>query len=313
MKLNVSLVIVHYKCWDYLEKNLLSIQKQTRTTEQIIIINNGSVVNLKEKLEGFKNLPIKLINNKINIGFGAACNQATHFINDDALILFCNPDVEIPTEGIETLLHIYQSTGVKLLGCKQTKSNGKSQKVFGVFPSLKSLAPIFGRNYSKCKSESFESINDVKIVDWITGAVILISKNDFNKINGFDEDYFMFMEDVDLCLRARRQGMEIGTTSATSWIHHHGKSSIHSIKDRINSKTESIKSKHKYIQKNIPNHKSLTHISVFLKYAPELFFALIIGVFIPIKEIKVKQKVALNLLSYATKSLLFPAMRINNG
>lgn len=299
-------MLVHYKCWQYLEENLLSLQNQSVSINQIIIINNDNSINIKLNLAKFNGLPILLISNENNIGFGAACNQAIDYISNDDSILFCNPDVKIPFDGIEKLLISYDNSQFNILGCQQTKECGKLQRVYGVFPSLISYFPILGSLYKKNRSKKFMNDHGIKKVDWVTGAVLLVSKEDFKTLGGFDENYFMFMEDVDLCKRANKLMMNVGSTTNTEWIHHHGKSSTNDISDRIKTKTEAIKSKHIYINKHFGYKKIPGHFLLFMKYMPELILALVLYSFLRTKEIKVKQKVALNLFSELSKILLKP-------
>ena len=308
-KLKVSVLIVHYNCWPYLKKNLISIQRQSEPVNQIIIINNGSLVDLDQEISVFNDLPIELVHNTTNVGFGAACNQAAKMVPDDSLMLFCNPDVEIPSSGIELLCKSHRQSGIDILGCKQVNSKGKLNKYHGVFPTLKSLTPLLGRLYKNIKAPEATIPNGVLKVEWITGSVVLVLKKTFEKLKGFDEDYFMFMEDVDLCKRANESGFSVGVTDEIEWAHHHGKSSVSNVADRAKSKTEAIKSKHTYVRKHFKKMKILGHVFLSFKYFPELFLALILGVFIPAKEIKVKQAVAINLI----KSIYQPAVKTVYG
>ncbi len=312
-KMEVSVVIVHYNCWPYLKRNLISLRAQSEPVKQIIIINNGSLVDLDKAMSAFSDLPIELINNTKNVGFGVACNQATAFVSGDALILFCNPDVEIPTDGLEVLTQSYRHSNVDILGCQQIDAQGKHKKYFGIFPSLRSMTPLLGRFYRNRKSKDDQPASGVSTVDWISGSVMLLSKACFVELGGFDDDYFMFMEDVDLCRRAHQTGLVVGMSNETVWVHHHGKSSVADTADRIKSKTEAIKSKHSYVNKHFKTKKIPGHVLLSLKYMPELLLALVLGVIIRAKEVKVKQAVAMNLIKGIYQPAVKPGHENNNG
>ncbi len=298
--INLCIVIVHYNCWKYLQNCIDSIISQTTPPSKLVIVDNASVKSIKKHVSKYKNLSfeIKLIENHENVGFSKACNIGVRESTEE-FILFCNPDIVIPKNGIQELYNQYLSNDINLLGCQLSNRVGKLQKVGGVFPKISHMLPILGRVLKKQSIKSFINKNSIIYSDWVTGAVILVSRHDLQKIGLWNEDYFMYMEDVDLGKAAKEKSMKVGFTSKTTWIHHHGKSSTSRKRDRINSKSSLIRSKHTYVSKYFTGiSKYIAHFFIFLRYFPELFIAITFAPFFSFDELKIKQQVALNTIKY---------------
>lgn len=304
-KLDLSIVIVYFNCWKYLKSCLDSISKQSHLPTEVIIVDNASISSIKKNIDNYGNqtFDIHLIENKDNMGFAKGCNIGFQYVQQTH-VLFCNPDIEIPVDGLATLFKQYQENDVNLLGCFSTNQAGKAQKIGSVFPRTTHMMPVIGRLIKKQQLKKFIKYNDLVYADWITGAAIFCSRYDFIKIGLWNEHYFMYMEDVSLGQQAKSHGMKVAYTTATTWMHHHGKSSASRCIDRIRSKSALIESKHKYIKMYFNEaNKPLAHFLLFLSHLPELMTASILAPFIHIKELKVKQQVAKNTLIFYYKNL----------
>lgn len=192
-----------------------SIYKTVKGIEnEIIVVNNSA---LDDGIKAVKqNFPkTKLIQNEINVGFAKANNQAAKLAKGD-ILLFLNPDIVL-TEGavnnMVTYLKSHKETGVlgpKILNMDKTLQY--SCRSFpgvwtGLFNRYSFISRLFPNNrYTKKYLLLDFDHNGIKEVDWLSGSCMMISKNVFLKVGLFDENYFLFNEDVDLCKRMKNYG-----------------------------------------------------------------------------------------------------------
>ena len=103
--------------------------------------------------------------------------------------------------------------------------------------------------------------------DWISGSFILLRKNDFQKLNGWSESYWMYFEDMDLCKRAKNLNLKVSLLNNWKCIHYHGGSSRKNKEILIKTKVEVIKSSHIYIDTHISYFKSIVihFLMIFFK------------------------------------------------
>ncbi len=231
--MDLSIIIVNYNVKEFLQNLIHSIEKaSTNLTKEIIIIDNasddGSVDFIKEKFP-----QIKLIANQTNLGFGKANNiglkQAT-----GKYILLINPDTLVAEDTFEKMIQFFESNkNIGLAGCKILNPDGTLQlacrrsfpgpwtsftKVTGLsnlFPNSK----IFAR-YNLTYLDENKSYE----VDAISGSFMMMRKEVYEKVGGFDEQFFMYGEDLDLCYRIQKAGYKVFYVHSTQIIHYKGES-----------------------------------------------------------------------------------------
>ncbi|MEM0541873.1 glycosyltransferase family 2 protein [Flavobacterium sp. j3] len=250
--MDISVVIVNYRGWKSLDECLHSLKEIISTTLQfeVIIIDNFSNDN---KLEDCKKRfsEFKFYENSGNNGFANGCNfGASKSIGK--YILFLNPDTKITTEALEKLLQTAVSNPeIGILSCLQVNENNLYYNQKHLFPKLGrffGISRIFYRKLYKNKLKGrFETNSDLFYPDWVSGAVVFISREWFDKIKGWNEDYWMYFEDVDLCHKVTLNGGKIAVTRKTTIFHKHGGASRINVKTKALTKTEVIISKHVYI------------------------------------------------------------------
>lgn len=150
-----------------------------------------------------------------NVGFGTAINRTLELIKDEDMLFFMNSDVRIKSINFNRLHDLVSSN--YLIGPSCVSENLIIQDTFRRDITLFGIMwRIFKRVFMANKgSLGFEYLLKEQInVDWIIGGCFVIKGRGFLKLNGFDERYFMYLEDQDLCLRARDMGMEILYTNA---------------------------------------------------------------------------------------------------
>ncbi len=204
----LSNIIVNYNNSDVLNDCLESIYKTVDGIEfEIIVIDNSLKDNGIESIK--KKFPeIKLIKNNKNVGFSRANNQAFK-ISEGDILLFLNPDIVL-AEGAVTNMVTYLKShkeigvlGPKILNMDETLQYSCRSFPYvwtGLFNRYSLITKLFPNNYftTKYLLTDFDH-NDVREVDWVSGSCMMISKDIFKKVGSFDENYFLFNEDVDLC------------------------------------------------------------------------------------------------------------------
>jgi GT2 family glycosyltransferase len=255
---DLSIIIVCYKGWERLNKCLDAIDLFSRAnlkTEVIVVDNNSGGEKLSDTEARFPKFIF--IRNEINGGFGNGCNMGSKIATGE-FILFLNPDTVASESAIGKLLDAakkYPEYGI--VSCRQVTEKGKESNAVGQFPSLINLTgfmrAIFGKRFPASghyKPDTEHPVPCIDFPDWVSGSVILIRNETFKILGGFDEDFWMYFEDVDLCKRVRNINEEIAFCNDVTIEHNHGGSSRINLKTASLTKTEVHISRHVYIAKH---------------------------------------------------------------
>jgi hypothetical protein len=208
---DLSIIIINFNTKNLLKNCLDSIFGQTKDINfEVIVVDNGST-DFSQKMVKERFPQVLLVENQKNLGFAKANNQGAKLAKGDYL-LFLNSDTLIVDNALYKLVKFAQKN--KNLGlCAPTLllEDGSFQKgAFGPEPTLWQLT--LGR-FLKTKK-----------IAWLSGAALLIKKDLFEKLGGFDENFFMYYEDVDLGKRVREAGYEISVCPEARVIHFLGQS-----------------------------------------------------------------------------------------
>ena len=281
--MNISFIIVNYRSREYLEKCVSSVLAMVKDVEfEIVVVNNDeekissqlfcengfsknvlfsrlshSADSSKKKqffekhsdngidnsiIDKFKN-KLKIIEVNENIGFGRACNLGAKKVEGE-ILCFLNPDTEIISENINDILkELKNNKEIGVIGPKITEKNGKVQK--WITGKELNLWRILKNNFGIIDDEKIWLSKEKRETAWVTGAVLFIKKNLFEKIDGFDERFFMYFEDVDLCKQVRMKKYKILFFPKFTVRHLGGGSA----KNRQIQKKEYYKSQDYYFQK----------------------------------------------------------------
>lgn len=293
----LSIVIVNYKTWDKLAFCLDSILKQIEIEIQVIVVDNNSNDN-KFFVFQQKYKWVTWIENSKNYGFAKACNIGIENAKSK-WYLFLNPDTILEPKSIHSLInYCNEKTEHRIIGIKQLNENKKNSNSYGLFLNFWSLSGLI-RPLIRLKKGSYKSINSKEIAnpDWISGSFIMIRKKDFELINGWDESYWMYYEDMDLCKRAKKINLKVSLLNNWSCIHFHGASSRKNTKIKIITKSEVIVSSHIFLEKHSQkSYKFLIHLILILIQFTELSFQSIFS--------NSKRKILFNSLRYWSGGLL---------
>jgi len=278
----ISVIIVSFNVKDHLIRCLESLEREeNRGLVDIIVVDNASWDGTLKILEGFlsDSVKTKAISNKENVGFARACNQGAK-INGGEYLLFLNPDTVVPAGTLGALAeYMDRNQDVSIIGPRITYPDGSLQMSCGTRLSLKnSLFEsfrlwVFSRRLfggSHYRSWDHDSTRDV---DWISGGCMMIKKEIFFELGGFDENYFLYTEDMDLCLRARLKGYRVVYWPKVYATHHEAQSSK---VVRTYALTSRYRSRLYYFKKHHGNFMSQVHRLVFA--SASLFESMVVGV-----------------------------------
>ena len=187
-------------------------------TFEAIVVDNASTDATAAISQGIPG--VRVICNKTNMGFSHAVNQAAA-ASQGRILVAVNQDLHLQPNSLK-VIHEFLASNDVLAGGALSDGDGAEQPSCGPFPTLagtlwRMLLPRRIRKNNLTRSRSEEA----QPVDWITGAFIGFRRELFDKIGGFDEDYFMYYEDVDFCLRARRAGVRSYFLPSAKAVHLH--------------------------------------------------------------------------------------------
>lgn len=274
--LKLNIIIVNWNAGHQLHDCIISIsQYHNNIVGQVIIVDNASIDNSLSFLESITNLPfdLKIIKNHQNRGFGAACNQGA-LISNSKYLLFLNPDTRLfeksliePTKFMEDP----KNSNIGICGIQLKDESNHTSTSAARFPTLQVIAgKVLG--LSKLLPSIFPNhlmstadLNKSGIVDQVIGAFFLMRKNVFDQCNGFDEQFFVYFEEVDLSLRAKKLGYSSYFLSEVSAFHKGGGCS-----ERVKSTRlfYSLRSRIYYAKKHYSNAEFLLLVSITLIEMP---------------------------------------------
>lgn len=223
-KIDVSIIIVSWNVKELLLECIDSIKKHTKgITYEIIVIDNASADGSAEAVK--KKFPnVVLIANIDNVGFGPANNQGVR-IAKGRDIVFLNPDTKFLNNVILNLMKAKAESGAMLIGPEQL--NGKGLVVTNItkLNPLVAIITLFENLLSPVRRAERRIILRKLVPAYILNAAFwLISKKDFKKIGGFDEDLFLYGEEADVCNRIAKAGGKIYLDRRETIIHYKGQS-----------------------------------------------------------------------------------------
>ena len=230
----IDIVIVNWNAGSQLEIVVNSISSyHGGFVDSVIIVDNDSADNsldiIKSKLLTYP-FNVRIARNDKNIGFGAACNQGAILSNSEFL-LFLNPDAQLYKNSLEEpvkfLTHA-ENADVGIVGIQLLDQNGIISMSCSRFPSLTTFAAqAIGLNRIPLFSAMSLHMSDWKHdttrqVDHVIGAFYFIRRPLFQSLGGFDERFFVYLEDLDLSLRASKIGFKSFFLADTRAFHSGG-------------------------------------------------------------------------------------------
>ena len=231
----LSIIIVDYNSLDYLLPCLKSFDNHLKLDYEGILVDNNQKPELRIKNKELSQLFLPtaycLLPTASNLGFGNACNLGAKKAIGSYL-LFLNPDTLVLDNSIDKMLEFLKSQQNIGVVCPKiiTGKNGPEERdYYGDFPTLISLIT---RNNHRHIMKHPADINpeptyEVGVgyleAERVTGACLMIKKELFDKVDGFDPKFFMYFEDTDLCKKVYDLGYKTAVLPSASIIHFGGK------------------------------------------------------------------------------------------
>lgn len=220
--MDLSIIIVNYNTSSLLRKCLDSIIENNKelivhNSLEIIVVDNGSVDESREVVK--KDYPqVKLLTNKTNVGFGKANNQGINEAQGEYILLL-NTDTYAKPQAIENLLNFAKSQKTpSFFGGKLFNEDNSPQPSCGPFYNLWIVFLMLFLKGDKSGLTRY-SPNKITRTDWVSGACLLGKKEDFEKISLFDENIFMYMDEIDFLYRAKKKGFKVYFYPSAHFIH----------------------------------------------------------------------------------------------
>jgi N-acetylglucosaminyl-diphospho-decaprenol L-rhamnosyltransferase len=207
--IKVTVIIVTYQSRKTIGYTLDTLKKAyDNRFASVVVIDNASMDGTADIIE--ENYPwVILVRNKGNIGFGKGCNSGfKHVITP--YMMFLNPDAVIDKKSLKTLIDFMeQSPNAGMCGPILKDSSGE-RRFTNILPTPWNIIfkPVFSRWISRGKRHILLGDETAK-TEWLFGACMLLRKEVFKNIGGFDPRFFLYFEETDLSLRIRQSGWEI--------------------------------------------------------------------------------------------------------
>ncbi len=251
--MDISIIIVNYKSKEKLRNCLASIEQSDLDgiNYEVIVVENASGDDLSDLKKNFE-----LIESKVNLGMGAGNNLGIKKAKGEFLLIL-NPDTVLKRDAIKRLFdYSEKNKEAAIVGPKLLNLDNSLQFSCAYFP--RPWTPIFRRTFLSSffkrhldwflmKNFSHDTIREV---DWLMGSCLMIRREGFA---GFDERFFMYFEDIDICRQAWKSGKKVVYNPSAEVFHLHARESarnpwyISVFRNKLTQ--EHIKSWYKYFEK----------------------------------------------------------------
>jgi len=236
--MELSIIIVNWNVRELLRECLNAIFLYSASQSyEVIVIDNASFDRSAEMIK--KEFPqVKLIVNSDNSGFAKACNQGIKIAQGEYFFIL-NPDTVISSYTLKSIIAFMDfNPTVGVGGCYVYYPDGKPQRSFYKFPSLPNS---FGRMFSLFRVlprtaltnyffDDYPNSRVPETVDRVLGGAMVLRGKALDEVGLFDEAYFMYAEEVDLCFRMKKKGWVVAPIPNTKIYHFHEQSSLQDIK-----------------------------------------------------------------------------------
>jgi N-acetylglucosaminyl-diphospho-decaprenol L-rhamnosyltransferase len=223
----IAVVVVNYESGPALTRCVAQLRRHDPA--ELVVVDNGSrdgsLADLRSRVP-----EVDVVDPGANLGYGAAANRGAAATTAPTLLV-CNPDLEVGPGSIATLAEVLDSRpGCGVVGPLIRDAGGERYPSARRFPSMVDAAGHallglfapdnrFTRSYHQADLAGTPGTREV---DWLSGACLLLRRSAFDEVGGFDESYFMYAEDVDLCWRLARAGWKAVYAPAAEVTHLQG-------------------------------------------------------------------------------------------
>lgn len=233
---DIAAVLVNFNAGPELRAALQSIADECGSRPwEAVVVDNASTDGSQRAAAEF-GARVRLIENTVNVGFGCAVNQGLA-ATTAPLVLIMNPDCQLAPGALTTLEAELLSSvtcgvvGPRILdpdGSEQGNARGDPDMLTGLFGRtslLRRLLPRLAVSQRNIVARAVARDDTALTVDWLSGACMLARREALAAVRGFDERYFLYWEDADLCRRLRAHGYAVRYAPMATAVHRVGHSS----------------------------------------------------------------------------------------
>lgn len=244
--MDISVIIVSYNTSELTRNCLKSVYDKTKDVDfEVIVIDNNSDDDSVKMIE--TEFPeVKIIANKQNLGFGKANNQGIE-LSEAKYVFLLNSDTLLLNNAIKILYDFMEKEenyNVACCGGALYNNDLSNQISYGRFPTIKSLLYYYSlaKIYPETYKDKYFMAGILKddnpiVVDYVTGADMLIRKSVLDKTGYFDKDFFLYFEETELCSRFIKSGYKNMIYPNAKIIHLCGQSPLNERKEAIFNKS----------------------------------------------------------------------------
>jgi N-acetylglucosaminyl-diphospho-decaprenol L-rhamnosyltransferase len=227
--LTVLAAVVNYNAGEHLAACVTSLRAEG--VHPIVVVDNGSTDDSLDRLSDGPDITV--IRSPSNVGYGGGMNRAVAAMgDDDSPVLVCNPDLVVRPGAIKVLVAALEADPkVGIVGPRLNNVDGSLYPSARAFPAMGDaighafLGAVAPRNRFSQRYKLLDWDHaTARPVDWVSGACCLVRRTAWDEVGGFDDSFFMYMEDVDLCWRVGRRGWQVLYEPAAEVMHVQGAS-----------------------------------------------------------------------------------------
>ncbi len=230
----LAIVTVNWNAGLQLRACLASIAAASRSgfaLSDVVVVDNASADGSADHLES-ADLPLRVVRNDDNRGFAAACNQGVAALDPEPdYLLFLNPDTRLQTDSLCAAVAFMEHAGHQrytVYGCRMVDESGRTARSCSRFPGagtfvqkMLGLDHLLPQVFHGLHLVEFDHESD-RDVDHVIGAFYFVRASRFRTLGGFDERFFVYLEDLDFSLRVHGCGERIRYSAASSIVHKGG-------------------------------------------------------------------------------------------
>jgi len=221
-------VVVNYNSGEALGPCLHSLRQNGIV--DLVVVDNGSTDASASLVQGLE-FPVRLVRPPRNLGYGGGADLGARYSNRE-LLFICNPDLVVEPGAIARLVEALSARpDAAIAGPKLLEPGGAVYPSGRSFPGLgdalgHGFVGLFWRNNPWTRRYRLlgDDQHKARDADWVSGAGFLVRRDAFEAVGGFDESYFMYVEDVDLCWRLHRAGWKVLYEPSACVVHEQGRS-----------------------------------------------------------------------------------------
>ncbi len=225
----VAVVVVSYEGREALLASLDALRRTSTIPTETVVVDNASSDGSADAVRA-AHPEVRVLANAENVGFATACNQGWR-ASTAPFVLFLNPDAEVTPAAVETLVALLEErTDAAAVGPRTRSSDGTIQVSTGRDLDLLSewrqrrlVRGVAGRD-PEALAEAERRHGRQHEPDWLSGSCLAVRRTALESVSGFDEAFFLYEEDADLCRRLREAGWRLLFTPAVEVRHRLGHS-----------------------------------------------------------------------------------------